>query len=158
MPTDADPLRHAELTFLLGWAFQLVVAEFTRRLSATGHGDLRPVHGFVLQALRAGGVTSTELAGILGITKQAAGQLVTELERKGYLRRGRHPAGGRRRLIVLTGRARVHLDAAGNVLHRLEAELARGLGDPALGELRAELARLVRQLAGSDLPPLRPVW
>ena len=42
---DDDPLEHTELTFLLGMAFQLTLAEFVRRLDAEGYDDLRPVHG-----------------------------------------------------------------------------------------------------------------
>ena len=47
--TARDPLASTELTFLLGISFQLVLAEFTRRLDALGHGDLRPVHGMTFQ-------------------------------------------------------------------------------------------------------------
>lgn len=141
-----------ELTFLLGMAFQLVLGEFGRRLGEQGYGELRPIHGMAFQLLRAGGLTSTELAQGLGVTKQAAGQLIGDLEQRGYLRRERHPAGGRRRLVVLTDSAHEHLRVAGRVLHELEAEL-----DPE-PELRAELRKLIDQLGGGELPPLRPVW
>lgn len=153
-----DPLCNTELTFLLGWGFQLVIGEFVRRVCAAGYADLRPVHGLVFQALRRGGVTSSELASTLGMTKQAAGQIVAELEEKGYLARTVHPAGGRRRLVVLTDQAVRHMSVAGAVLHELEAELAGRLDDPGLVELRGSLAALVRTMAGADLPPLRPVW
>lgn len=156
--TDEDPLARIELTFLLGLAFQLVLREFIERTRAAGWTDLRPVHGLVFQALRGGGATGTELAERLGVTKQAAGQIVDDLEAKGYLRRERHPEGGRRRLVVLTDRARQHLGEAGAVLHRLEAEIASRLGDPDLRALRTDLTRVIRDLAGDDLPPLRPMW
>lgn len=82
-----DPLPEAELTFLLGMAFQLVLAEFNDRVAAAGEGDLRPVHGMVFQLLARTPVTSSELAERLGVTKQAAGQIVDDLERRGYVRR-----------------------------------------------------------------------
>ena len=157
MHTD-DPLARAELTFLLGMAFQLVLREFVSRVDAAGYADLRPVHGLVFQALRGPGATSTELADQLGVTKQAAGQIVDELEKRGYVRRQPHPGGGRRRLVVLTDKALEHLAVAGRVLHGLEAELADRLGDADLAGLRTELARLVRELSGDTMPPLRPVW
>ncbi|WP_234359277.1 MarR family winged helix-turn-helix transcriptional regulator [Plantactinospora sp. BC1] len=157
MTTD-DPLARTELTFLLGMGFQLVLAEFVRRVAEAGYPDLRPVHGLAFQALRGGGATGTELAERLGVTKQAAGQLVDELERRGYLRREPHPSGGRRRLIVLTDRATEHLAVAGRVLHTLEAELVAGIGADGLAALRTELSRLVRHLAGDEPPPLRPLW
>lgn len=157
MPTD-DPLARTELTFLLGMAFQLVLRDFTQRLGQAGHTDLRPVHGMVFQALRGAGATGTELAERLGVTKQAAGQIVDDLEARGYLRREPHPDGGRRRLITLTDQAHEHLRVAGRTLHRLEAELAGQLGDPDLADLRTRLARLIRELAGDAVPPLRPSW
>jgi DNA-binding MarR family transcriptional regulator len=147
-----DPLASTELTFLLGMGFQLVLGEFVARVSAAGYADLRPVHGAVFQALKHTGATSTELAATLGVTKQAAGQIVDELERRGYVQRRPHPDGGRRKLVVLTPAAFRHLEVAGRILHGLEAEL----GD--VSGLRAELTKLIRAMAGADLPALRPVW
>jgi DNA-binding MarR family transcriptional regulator len=153
-----DPLARTELTFLLGLGFQLILGEFVRRLDAAGYTDLRPVHGLVFQALRGSGATATELADRLGVTKQAAGQMVDDLETRGYVRREAHPGGGRRRLVVLTEKAERHLVVAGRVLHGLEGELGGRLGDPDLVGLRSELVRLIRDLTGDHLPPLRPVW
>ncbi|GAB3883392.1 MarR family winged helix-turn-helix transcriptional regulator [Kibdelosporangium lantanae] len=147
-----DPLVRTELTLLLGLGFQVVLGEFVARLDAAGYADLRPVHGFVFQSLYPNGATGTELAARLGVTKQAAGQIVDELEQKGYVTRTAHPEGGRRKLVVLTAKAVRHLEVAGGVLRELEAEL----GD--VGDLRAQLIRLIRTFSGPDLPPLRPVW
>lgn len=153
-----DQLPRTELTFLLGMAFQLLIAEFDSRLSEAGFGDLRPVHGMALQAVRGGGTTGTELAAHLGMTKQAAGRIVDELEERDYVRRAPHPAGGRRKLIVLTEAAHRHLAVAGGILHDLEAEVARRAGVTELSGLRTELARVIRALHRGTLPPLRPVW
>ncbi|MGW6822865.1 MarR family winged helix-turn-helix transcriptional regulator [Streptomyces sp. NPDC055005] len=136
--------------------FQLLLAEFTRRLTAVGEGDLRPLHGMAFQVLKGPGATATELAERLGVTKQAAGQMVDDLERRGYVRREPHPGGGRRKLVVLTRAAYDHLNVAGAVMHELEAELAGAADLPAL---RRELTRVVRALHGDGpLPALRPVW
>jgi DNA-binding MarR family transcriptional regulator len=155
---DRDPLRDAELTFLLGTAFQVVLAEFIRRLNDVGYKELRPVHGMIFQILVGPGATSTELAERLGVTKQAVGQMVAELEKRGYVRREMHPDGGRRRLVVLTDKAIGHMTVAGHILHDLEAELAAQVDDTNLAVLRTELSRLVRAMVGDTIPPLRPVW
>ncbi|MGW5446787.1 MarR family winged helix-turn-helix transcriptional regulator [Streptomyces asiaticus] len=153
-----DPLEHTELTFLLGMAFQLVLSEFVDRLDAVGYAELRPMHGLVFQALRGPGATTSELAEQLGVTKQAAGQIVDDLEKRGYVERRPHPAGGRRRLVVLTGKALEHLSVAGRILHELEAQLARRLHEAGLRVPRAEIAAVIRALAGDSIPPLRPIW
>lgn len=153
-----DPLEDSELTFLVGMAFQLVLSEFVRRLDAAGYSDLRPMHGLAFQALGLKGLTSTELAEKLSVTKQAAGQIIDDLEERKYVQRLPHPAGGRRKLVVLTEKARRHLTVAGTVLHDLEEELTTELGRRGLAMPRASLAAIIRTLAGEDLPPLRPVW
>lgn len=158
MALDSDPLEDVELTFLLGTAFQVLVAEFVRRLDAAGYSELRPAHGMIFQVLYDSNITSTELAERLGVTKQAAGQMVTELEKRGYLRRDTHPDGGRRRLLVLTDKAIDHMHVAGRVLRELEGELAASVGDGDLLILRSELSRLVRAMVGEAIPPLRPIW
>ncbi|MET9469382.1 MarR family transcriptional regulator [Streptomyces sp. NPDC006544] len=163
-----------ELAFLLGLGFQLLLGEFTRRLEESGHADhLRPLHGMAFQALKGPGATASELGERLGVTKQAAGQIVDDLERRGYVRREPHPEGGRRKLVVLTQAAVSHMEAAGRVLHALEAELGHGghggragVGGSGVGGsgvdlpvLRAELGRLIHALNGDrPLPALRPAW
>lgn len=94
----------------------------------------------------------------LGVTKQAAGQIVDDLEKRGYVKRQPHPAGGRRKLVVLTGEALDHLAVAGRILHELEAQLTERLQEAGLQLPRAELAAIIRTLAGGSIPPLRPVW
>ncbi|WP_222108268.1 MarR family winged helix-turn-helix transcriptional regulator [Streptomyces sp. SAJ15] len=153
-----DPLERTELTFLLGMAFQLVLSEFVSRVDAAGYADLRPMHGLVFQVLHGSGATSSELAERLGVTKQAAGQIIDDLETRGYVERRPHPAGGRRKLVVLTDKALAHLAVAGRILHDLETQLAQRLQEAGLQLPRGELAAIIRTLAGDAIPPLRPFW
>ncbi|MEW1550085.1 MarR family winged helix-turn-helix transcriptional regulator [Streptomyces tsukubensis] len=157
METD-DPLERTELTFLLGMAFQLVLTEFVSRLDAAGYSDLRPMHGLVFQVLHGSGLTSSELAEQLGVTKQAAGQIIDDLEKRGYVERRPHPAGGRRKLVVLTDKALKHLAVAGRILHELESQLTNQLHEVGRQVPRAELAAIIRTFAGDSIPPLRPAW
>ena len=148
----------ADLTFLLGMAFQLASRERADRLAAAGRDELRPVHALAFGVLRGTGATSSELADRLGITKQAAGQMVDDLEQRGYVQRHPHPAGGRRKLVLLTSGALDHLAVAERVSREVDADLAKRLGQRSADELRALLVDLARELAGEELPPLRPTW
>lgn len=112
----------------------------------------------VFQLLARTPVTSSELAERLGVTKQAAGQLVDDLERRGYVRRDPHPAGGRRKLLVLTDAARAHLAVMRPRPPHPGGRTRRPPGGRHPRPLRTGLAALIRTLTGDDLPPLRPVW
>lgn len=155
---SGDAAESYELVFLLGLSFQLLIEEFRARTDAAGYDDLRPVHGFAFQALGPEGATSSELADRLGVTKQAAGQMVDHLEDRGYAQRTDHPLGGRRRLVVLTELGQQHLRDAGAILHALEREWEARIGSEAFRALRADLATLVGAAAGGRFPPLRPIW
>ena len=91
----------------LSAALLAAAGELTRRINdgvvARGF-EGRPAYGFAFTRLAPGGATVTELAVHLGVTKQAASQLVDELVRKGYVERLPHPGDARARLIVLTER------------------------------------------------------
>jgi len=56
-------------------------------LARRGFDDVRPVHGFAFARISGARVTTSELAAHLGVTKQAAAQLVDHLVEHGYLRR-----------------------------------------------------------------------
>ena len=92
-----------------------------------------------------GGVALTWLAGHLGWPKSTTSVAVKDLERRGYVRRGRRDDDERRLWIALTpdGRARV---AADRVLEpeRLAAAL-RALAAP----VRAQLVDALEELAGA---------
>ena len=154
----ATQRQGTDFGILLGLAYQAFVVELRDDLERAGLDGLGRADGYVFRALDEQPLTVSELATRLGVTKQAAGQIVDDLEARGYVRREPHPEGGRRRLVVLTDKAQAHLVAAGQVLHGLEAELSQRLGRPELAAMRHTLARLVRELAGPTLPPLRPLW
>ncbi|HEY8983480.1 MAG TPA: helix-turn-helix domain-containing protein [Streptomyces sp.] len=119
---------------------------------ARGFEGVRPAHGFAFARLAAGGATVGELAVHLGVTKQAASQMVEELVRKGYVERRGVEGDARVRVVVLSGLgwecARAAEEAAAEVVREWEVVLGEG-------ELR-----VLRQGLGRVAPggPLRPVW
>src|SRR5689334_12824104 len=77
---DEDGL--AIVALVLGAAGDLV-QRVHEGVVARGFTDLRPAHGFAFVRISHGGATASELADHLGMTRQAASQLVDELENKG---------------------------------------------------------------------------
>lgn len=119
---------------------------------ARGFADLRPAHGFAFARIAPHGATVREVADHLGVTKQAASQLVDELIHKGYVARRPHPTDARARLIVLTERGWACTRAA----EQAAADTVRGwaavLGEQRLAQLCADLAKV------APTGRLRPVW
>jgi len=118
---------------------------------AAGFSDLRPAHAPVLQLLAPSGSRATELAGQLGVSKQAVGQLVSELEQCGYLERIPDPRDGRAQLVQRTARGWEVNRATRRAVQDLQDEWAQWVGEGRVVELRATLAELARCLAGGDL-------
>ncbi|MEU3729154.1 MarR family winged helix-turn-helix transcriptional regulator [Streptomyces sp. NPDC033538] len=119
---------------------------------ARGFEGVRPAHGFAFVRLAPDGATVTDLATHLGMTKQAASQLVDELVRRGYVERRPHPADARARLVVLTESGWACTRAA----EEAAAEAVRAWVD-VLGEseVRALRDRLLRVAPGGRI---RPAW
>ena len=99
------------------------------------------------------GATATELGRRLGVTKQAAGQMVDELVRLGYVVRGSDPADGRRRIVTLTPRGIDCLQASAEIFDELLAEW-RAVAPGVEGAVGA-LEQLAGLYGGAEL---RPIW
>lgn len=140
----------------LSAALLAVAGELTQRIHegvvARGFEGLRPAHGYAFTRLAPDGATATELAAHLGVTKQAASQLVDELVRKGYVERRPHPEDARARLVVLTERGRACTRAAEESAAEAVRPWVELLGE---GEMRVLRERLLRI---APYGPLRPAW
>ncbi|AVH59582.1 MULTISPECIES: MarR family winged helix-turn-helix transcriptional regulator [Streptomyces] len=139
----------------LAAALLATAGELTQRINdgvvARGF-EGRPAYGFAFVRLTPDGATVTDLATHLGVTKQAASQLVDELVRKGYAERRPHPDDARARLIVLTERGRACMRAAEEAAAEAVGEWVERLGEGEVRALRDRLARI------APYGPLRPVW
>ncbi|WP_433888577.1 MarR family winged helix-turn-helix transcriptional regulator [Streptomyces sp. CA-111067] len=145
--SDAISLSHALLS-----AAASLLEDIHKGTMVRGFEDLRPTHGFVFVRLSERGATVTEIADHLGVTRQAASQIVDELERKGYVERRPHPDDARARLILLTPRGRRCTEAAESAAQESMEPWEDILGEPRLLALRDELLRL------APGGPIRPAW
>ncbi len=81
-------------------------------LAARGFDDVRSAHGFAFVRIGEGDATTADVAQHLGVTKQAASQLVDHLVRRGYVTRVPDATDARARILRLTDRGRACTDAA----------------------------------------------
>jgi DNA-binding MarR family transcriptional regulator len=138
-------------TDVLLLASQLVEA-VQEGIARRGFQDVRPAYGFAFVRISAGDATIADVAEYLGVTKQAAAQLVRQLEERGYVTRQPHPLDARAALLTLTGRG-----VACTVAAQQAASEAVERWRPILGEQR--FRRLQQELRAIVRPgPLRPSW
>src|ERR1700727_766301 len=90
-----------ELPLLLFAGFRSIIDELHVELARRGHQDMRPAHGFAMQAIGFSGATATEVGRRLGVSKQAAGKTVERLEALGYVEGAGDGADRRRKPVRL---------------------------------------------------------
>jgi DNA-binding MarR family transcriptional regulator len=150
----ADPPGF-ELPLRLFLGFRTLIDGVHAELARQGHPDLRPMHGFVLQAVGLDGTTAVDLGRRLGVSKQAAGKTIDHLEQLGYLQRAADPGDARRKIVRLTDRA---LDALARSAASFDEQRARWAAVLGRDRLRA-MEDDLRQVTDSDILRLDvPGW
>jgi DNA-binding MarR family transcriptional regulator len=139
-------------------AYRLLIDGLHDRLRAEGWTDVRPAFGFVLLAAREQPTTSTELAALVGTTKQGASKLVDAMVKSGYVRRGVGIEDGRQRPVHITKRGEELLTKVEQLYAELEHEWAKVIGVSQVERLRGDLMRVVSAAHDGELPPVRPTW
>lgn len=112
------------------------------KLHERGHTNLSLAHTNVLPYLDVEGTRATLLAERTGMTKQAAGQIVLELETHGYVQRQPDPEDGRAVLVLFTKSGWQFLMDAQTIKQEIEAEYRVALGAARLKELMLALKTL----------------
>lgn len=107
---------------------------------------MRAPHGNVLQFLDPEGTSVSELARRAQITKQSMAELVTHLERHGYVERVPNPADRRARLVRSTARGAEVYAIAREVVDELEQRLVARLGHKRFSQLRELLEEVNAEL------------
>ena len=110
------------------------------------HPSARMAHTTLFPHIDLEGTRATEIARRAGITKQAVGQLVDELEAIGMLVRVPDPDDGRAQLVRFTDEGIAQLLAGLDVLDEVEIDLGGDVGAGTLDRLRRDLARLLPAL------------
>jgi DNA-binding MarR family transcriptional regulator len=158
--SDRTPQRpdeeHVPLVRLLSMAVAVGLDTLHEELAAAGHPDLRPVHGFALNAVSRGAETTSELARELRMTKQGAAKIAARLVDGGYLEVRRAADDARRKPLVLTARGCAAIETSVVIQRAIERRWAATIGDSAMRALRAGLVDAVLAENGGSLPSPRP--
>jgi DNA-binding MarR family transcriptional regulator len=118
--------RHGErvvtLISLLRRTTQLMVDEISVRLDEAGYPNCPPSFHPIFENLDPDGTRLTVLAGRAGLTHQSVGEVVAELEHRGFVERVPDPLDRRARLVRLTPEGRNLVRVAVNVIDAIERE------------------------------------
>ena len=117
-----------------------------RRVHSLGHADVSLADTNLLANLDTGGTIISALARRAGITRQAAGQQIAPLERRGYIQRRPSDSDGRAAVIYQTARSRALLNDALDIVEELEEGYAHTLGPGRLRNLKSLLSSLLDQI------------
>lgn len=117
---------------------------FASVVSGTEFEDLRPSHGNAMEQLELeDGLRLTDLASRAGITAQSMGELVDDLEVKGYVERRPDPNDRRAKRIYLTERGGKNARVAKRATADVEKYLAELLGEQRYELLRSTLEEII---------------
>lgn len=144
-PRRLDAAKRASFGNTLLRAARLFNERAVAELQRT-HPEVRATHLGVMPHLDLEGTRLTVLAERAGVTKQAMGQLVDELEALGYLERRPDPSDKRARLVVLTEKGREGMLVGLRVLGAIEGEARAALGEERMDRLHADLGEALAAL------------
>lgn len=121
-------------------------------LLAAGFDDLPRNGPFVLGGMITQGTSAADMIKGLGVTKQAASQLIDTLVLRGYLTRTVHPEDRRKLTIDLTDRGRAAADAVRSGVADVDEELRQMITPTELAGLKAGLTALaeIKERAADD--------
>jgi len=119
-------------------------------LGNAGYDDV-PRNGlYVIGALAHSNAPLAQIIRELGVSKQAAGQLIDTLVLRGYLERSVDPGDRRRLIVMLTERGRAAADVQRSAMHAIDAELLRHAGAQCVAHMRQALLMLAHLGTGSQ--------
>jgi DNA-binding MarR family transcriptional regulator len=159
MGSVPHPEQDSPLLRLLGLATRQLAADLNSKLIEAGVTDHRDSWNNVMPHIPDGGIRLTDLAARAGMTKQAMAELVTEIERRGYIQRTTDPADRRAKIIEYTDRGWAIVRLALAALGELEAEVTGRLGEDQVRLLRGALLEILDRPAYAPRPDSAgPSW
>lgn len=129
---------------------QALNERLTQQCADAGHTGIKPACMPILAQIDIEGTRSIDIATRCGITPQAAGQIVNELEQLGYIKRKPDVEDKRAKRLILTTRGRKLCADAAQLSTRIDQQLVDAIGSAALTECKRSSAQLYQRLLGPD--------
>ena len=148
MTGERDWFDEAGFPALLRAARRAYGSAVRAALADAGYDDVPRNGSYVLAAIARTGAPLGRIIQELGVSKQAAGQLVDTLVTRGYLDRAPDPDDRRRLTITLTARGHAAAEEIRSAVARVDDGLVRRVGPEYVAHARAALAALIE--AGND--------
>ena len=139
--------RHDFSRHLLGVARHVQASLMDTLQKERGHANLRLGFAPYITLLGEGDKRLTDLAGILGISRQACNQAVKQVAAAGYIERSSDPADGRARRLALSARGiRLRRDGL-LIVAGLDRQFAALIGEPRMADASRTLGNIYRHLS-----------
>ncbi len=138
---------------LMRRAYNALSEQLFASVVAAGYADLRPAHGNVLEHLSeqpSVALRLVDIAARAGMTPQSVGELVDDLEARGYVERRPDPADRRAKRVHLTQKGKANARSAERAMREVEERLVAFLGEREYRQLRASLKRVLDASAASS--------
>lgn len=142
--------RPPPLVALCDRALRTIDGELQRRLEERGFGRQNPTFSRAFGAIPPEGIRLTDLAERMLITKQAAGEIVDQMEASGYVERRPDPSDGRAKLIGFTDAGWAQVAAALDIFDEIESRLAERFGAERMATVREVLTAMTHD---GTVPP-----
>lgn len=146
-PASRARLRHENLGRLLIESFRYFRERTRVNLRAHGFHDLNPVHAAMLRRVDEGGNHVSDIAARMGITKQAAAQLVAKAESLGYVKTERDTVDTRKKMVRCTALGKRFLRSLDDVVADSVRDVSRLVGARRLRELEDTLHIIAGRLS-----------
>jgi DNA-binding MarR family transcriptional regulator len=148
----SDPLAKASMPGLLRAARAPYSTAVRAALAEAGCDDLPRNGPYVISGIAGSRTPLSVVITQLGVSKQAAGQIVDTLVARGYLERTADPADRRRVTIALTPRGLAAAEVIRAAVDRIDGELAERVGARSVTTARAVLAALIGMESDVHVP------
>jgi DNA-binding MarR family transcriptional regulator len=140
---------------LLRLAWQAVRDRIYEGVLAAGYTDLSRAHVLLFRWPTIDGLRPSELAARNQLSRQSINDLLSDLEKRGYLERTPDPTDGRARIVRLTERGWDLTQVISDMSFASEREWAQVIGEVRYDEFRSTLFELVAHASPVEEATLR---